>query len=71
MGYRLRLKDENRICSTVEIGGEAAEVVRNKIDEVKTGGVKTYGVNAAVQSLLCELYKLKKEAKGQYPGAIS
>jgi hypothetical protein len=67
MGYRLRLKDKNRICATVEIGGEAAEVVKDKIDEVKNGfGVKKYGVNAAVQSLLCELYKLKK-AKGQSP----
>lgn len=60
MGYRLRLKDKNRICSTVEIGGEAAEVVKDKIEEVKKSGVKAYGINAAVQSLLCELYKLKK-----------
>lgn len=65
MGYRLRLKDKNRICATVEIGGEAADVVNEKINEVKSeNGVKKYGINAAVQSLLCELYKLKK-AKGQ------
>lgn len=60
MGYVLKSSDKDRINGSIEISGEASKIVKEKITEVKSTGVKVYGVNCAIQALLCELYKLKK-----------
>lgn len=48
------------MCVLLEIEDEAVDLVREKIKEVKSKGVAIFGKNRAIQTLLCELYKLKK-----------
>jgi len=63
---RYQSKSEKRICLQCELEDEAVDLVNDKIKEVKEKGVSVFDKNRAIQSLLCELYKLRK-AKAQSP----